>query len=99
MSMMPPRGAWRIERKPIHPSAQKGNSPKSISSMLHIAAGVGAEDGLLPRPSTGGRPPDVGVLANYAPRCNIENTKRSELRFRAVLGDGNREVRFDRATV
>src|SRR3712207_3500301 len=99
MSMMPPRGAWRIERKPIHPSAQKGNSQKSISRILHIAAGVGAEDGLLPRPSTGGRPQDVGVLGNYAPRCKSQNTKHLELRFHAVLGDGAREVRFERATV
>src|SRR3712207_2064113 len=94
MSMMPPRGAWRIERKPIHPSAQKGNSQKSISRILHIAAGVGAEDGLLPRQITGGRPQDVGVLANYAPRCNSQITKQPEVRFNAVLGDGAREVRF-----
>jgi hypothetical protein len=31
-----------------------------------------------------------------ASRCNTENTKRPELRFRAVLGDGTREVRFER---
>jgi hypothetical protein len=30
------------------------------------------------------------------PRCNIENTKRPELRFRAVLGAATREVRFER---
>jgi hypothetical protein len=40
----------------------------------------------------------AGVLANYAPQCNIENTKRSELRFRAVLDGGQREVRFERVT-
>jgi hypothetical protein len=38
------------------------------------------------------------VLANYAPRCNIENTKRSELRFHAALGDGVRVLRFERVT-
>jgi len=31
------------------------------------------------------------------PRCNTQSTKRSELRFRAVLGVGAREVRFERA--
>jgi hypothetical protein len=38
------------------------------------------------------------VLDNYAPRCNIENTKRSELQFRTVLDYGLREVRFERVT-
>jgi hypothetical protein len=30
------------------------------------------------------------------PRCNIQITKTPELRFRAVLGDGIREVHFER---
>ncbi len=67
--------------------------------ILHIAARVEAEDGLLPRPSTGGRPQDVGVLGNYAPRCKSQNTKLTELRFRAVLDGGTREVRFERVTL
>ncbi len=58
-----------------------------------------AGESLLPCPSTGGRPQDVGVLANYALRCKYQNTKHLELRFHAVLGDGAREVRFERATV
>ena len=28
-------------------------------------------------------------------RCNIQITKRPELRFRGVVGDGTREVRFE----
>jgi hypothetical protein len=38
------------------------------------------------------------VLDSCAPRCNIENTKRSQLRFRTVLEGGQREVRFERVT-
>ena len=34
MSMMPPRGVWRIERKLIHLSAEKGNSRKSAYSIV-----------------------------------------------------------------
>ena len=30
--------------------------------------------------------------------CNIQITKTPELRFHAVLGDGGREVRFERVT-
>jgi hypothetical protein len=40
-------------------------------------------------------PTRCGVLNNYAPRCNIGNTKRSELRFRTVLDGSLREVRFE----
>jgi DNA repair protein RadC len=32
-----------------------------------------------------------------APRCNTQITKQPGLRFRAVLGDGAREVHFQRA--
>jgi hypothetical protein len=32
-------------------------------------------------------------------RCNTEITKHPELRFHAVLGDGAREVRFERVLV
>jgi hypothetical protein len=31
----------------------------------------------------------------FVPRCNSQNTKQSEVRFNAVLGDGTREVRFE----
>jgi hypothetical protein len=57
------------------------------------------EVGQVPRPSTAGRPQNIGVLDSYAPRCNIENTKRPELRFRAALNGGWREVRFEQATL
>jgi hypothetical protein len=57
------------------------------------------EDGLLLRPSTAGRSQDMGVLDNYAPRCNTQATKQVELRFRAVLADGIREMRFERASL
>jgi hypothetical protein len=33
-----------------------------------------------------------------ARRCNIQNTKLPEYRFHVVLGHGNRDVRFERAT-
>ena len=75
--------------------SQKGNSPKSISSILYIAAGIGAGDGPLPRPNTAGRPQDVGLLGNYAPRCKSQITKHSEIHFHALLGDGAREVRLE----
>jgi hypothetical protein len=32
-------------------------------------------------------------------RRNTKNTKRPELHFRVVLGDGIREVRFEQATL
>ncbi len=74
------------------------NSQKSISRILHIPVLVGAEDGLLPRLSTGGRPQDVGLLGNYAPRCKYRNTKHPELRFRALLGDAAQQVRLEWGT-
>jgi hypothetical protein len=33
-----------------------------------------------------------------SPRCKNENTKLLELRFRATLGDGDREVRLEWGT-
>jgi hypothetical protein len=35
-------------------------------------------------------------MGGFAFRCNIQNTKRPELRFRAFPGDGTTEVRFKR---
>jgi hypothetical protein len=46
---------------------------------------------------------EVSVLreprAVLRPRCNIKNIKPPELTFRAFLGDGTTEVRFERAIV
>ena len=79
--------------------AGKKNSRNVISMILHSPATIRAGKSLLPRPSTGGCPQDVGVLDNYAPRCKSQNTKLCELRFRAVLGGGTGEVRFERVTL
>jgi hypothetical protein len=43
------------------------------------------------RPATSWR-----TFDDLAPGCNSENTKLPELRFRAVLGNGARGVRFER---
>jgi hypothetical protein len=37
-------------------------------------------------------------LSSTVFRCNIQITNQVELRFRAVLGDGAGEVRFERVT-
>jgi hypothetical protein len=77
---------------------RKSNSRKSVCHLLLIVAPMRLENGLLSRPSTAGRPQDVGVLDSYAPQCNTRITKRYELAFRAILGDGTPEVWFEWAT-
>jgi hypothetical protein len=77
---------------------EKRNSQKSISTILNSPNPMRLEDGLLPRPSTAGHPQDIGVLDSYASRCKSHNTKRPELQFHVVLGQGDRDVRFERAT-
>ena len=39
-----------------------------------------------------------GLSGGRLGRCNIQSTKTPELAFRAILGDGIREVRFERKT-
>ncbi len=70
-------------------------SRKSISTILHSPAPIRVGESLLLGPSTRGRPQDVGVLDNYAPRCKSQITKQSELRFHTVLGNGDREMRLE----
>jgi hypothetical protein len=41
----------------------------------------------------------VAVFTGRVPRCKSQITKRPELRFRAVVGYGTSEVRFERAAV
>ena len=65
------------------------------------------EIGLVERPTTGFRwrlvevPDGIELIetAYLASPYKPENTKRSELRFSAVLGSGASEVRFERATL
>ena len=40
----------------------------------------------------------VGHWDGTAVGCNSQNTKLPELRFRAILDDGVRDIRFERAT-
>lgn len=36
-----------------------------------------------------------GLFALHNASCNTQNTKQHEVRFRAIVGDGVREVRFE----